>query len=206
MFCQHHTNEHQETLDRRLQSLVTDTDQITNQLSEEQIQLEYVKCWADIDLWEQGEIENIQRTADLMRQEVTDAVGECLFQPRQELGLLLDSLDLARDNLKKFDEIDLNQWEELLDRVKTLAKFVVTFSNFDDGLELLVTGKQLEDLTSFEDNTRHSIGLVPVSYPQLQRINHREVNEPVAQLRRSAAAEIPFERRSFYPLRWRVSV
>ncbi|CAF1428660.1 unnamed protein product [Adineta steineri] len=179
-----------------------------------------------------------------MRQEVTDAVGECLSQPRQELGLLLDSLDLARDNLKKFDEIDLNQWEELLDRVKMLAKFIVTLSNFDDGLELLVTGKQLKDLTSFEDNARHSIGLVPISYPQLQRINHREVNEqlnptaqhrfdpidnrqaqedrpllipvewderrnnqrPVTQLRRPAAAEIPFERRSFYPLRWRVSV
>ncbi|CAF1501170.1 unnamed protein product [Adineta steineri] len=179
-----------------------------------------------------------------MRQEVTDAVGECLFQPRQQLDLLLDSLDLARLKLKKFDEIDLNQWEELLDRVKKLAKFIVTLSNFDDGLELLVTGKQLEDLTSFENNARHSIGLVPISYLQLQRINHTEMNEqtnptaqhrfhpihsrqaqesrnliipvvgyeyrnnqrPVAQLRRPAASEIPFERRSFYPLRWRVNV
>ncbi|CAF1456282.1 unnamed protein product [Adineta steineri] len=179
-----------------------------------------------------------------MRKEVIDVVGEFSFKPRQELGLLLHPLNLANEKLKKFDEIDLNQWEELLDRVKTLARFVVTLRNVGNGLELLVTGKQLKDLTSFEDNTRHSIGLVPVSYPQLQRINHREVNEqlnptaqhhfhpidnrqaqegrpllipvvgderrnnqrPVAQLRRSAAAEIPFERRSFYPLRWRVNV
>ncbi|CAF4070122.1 unnamed protein product [Adineta steineri] len=93
-------------------------------------------------------------------------------------------------------------------------------------------------------NARHSIGLVPISYSQLQRINYTEVNEqvnpttqhhfhqtdnrqaqesrnliipvegderpnnqrPVTQLRRPAAAEIPFERRSFYPLRWRVNV
>ncbi|CAF1504346.1 unnamed protein product [Adineta steineri] len=131
-----------------------------------------------------------------------------------------------------------------IDIHKTLAKFIVTLSNLDNGLELLVTGKQLEDLTSFEDNARHSIGLVPISYSQLQRINYTEVNEqvnpttqhhfhqtdnrqaqesrnliipvegderpnnqrPVTQLRRPAAAEIPFERRSFYPLRWRVNV
>ncbi|CAF1320174.1 unnamed protein product [Adineta ricciae] len=170
-----------------------------------------------------------------MRQEVIDAGGECLSKPRQELGLLLDQLDLVHQKVKAFDEIDLSRWKDLVDRVKMLSIFHVTLMDVDNGLELLVTGKKLENLIYSTDNDRHPIGLVPIPSSELQRSDHTGKNaqvdptenrrleesrtstalaegvehpnnqRPLTQLRRPAAAEIPFEHRSFYPLRWRIN-
>jgi len=227
-----------------------DNNDIAEQLKEEHIQAQYIECWSDIDIWEQEEMENIRRTANLMRQEIVDVVGERLYRPKQELSLLTNEINSVREAMKPFDEIDLNQWEYLLDRVKKLAKFTVTLRNVDDGLVLTLSGRNLED-ASLENTDRRLIGLIPITSPRLQSTNHiqsatqtdtttqtsfssinnmqsdqtqrleasandgminriartetQNNQRPTTRLARPRAAEIPFEHRNFYPLRWRVN-
>jgi hypothetical protein len=251
-FCQHHKDVHQRTLDQELNSLAVDNDEISRQLKEEHIQEQYVACWSDIDIWEQEEIENIKRTANLMRQEIIDVVGECMTKPRKEIGSLMCDISSALGGTKRFDEIDLDQWAYLLDRVKKLAEFTVKLNTVDKGLQLVLYGKNLEDISSLENTDRHDIGLKPITSQQLQGMNHIQSNSEtnpttqnefssgyniqsnetqtsrtpldistmntiggaqhqnnqgaITRLVRPRAAEIPFERRTFYPLRWRVNL
>jgi hypothetical protein len=234
----------------RLKLLDNDLAQISEKLNEENINAQYASCWQDIDMWEENEIGLIKETANLMRQEIIDVVGERLYRPRQDLSMLTTEINKARERMEAFNENDLERWKRVLDRVKKLAEFTITLSNTDDGLELTLSGENVEDAFSSENTNRQVSGDIPISSPQLQRMDHiqdtpetipatennssstnnmqsnqtqvsatsanigsiqrvgaveRETRErPTTTLiRRRAAAEIPFDRRSFFHLRWR---
>jgi hypothetical protein len=234
----------------QLKSLDNDLAQISEKLNEDNINAQYVLCWEDIDMWEQKEIGLIKETANLMRQEIIDVVGERLYTPRQDLTVLTTEINKARERMEDFNENDLERWKRILDRVKRLAEFTIILRNRGDGLELTLTEENVEDTFSSENTNRQVSGDIPISSLQLQRIGHIQdspetipatENNPSSTnnmqsnqtqssatsanigstqrvggvehenrerptttlIRRRAAAEIPFDRRSFFHLRWR---
>ncbi|CAF1162458.1 unnamed protein product [Rotaria sp. Silwood1] len=164
--------------------------------------------------------------------------------------MLTTQINEARQKMKAFDEIDLKRWEDILNHLKKLAAFTVTLKNINNGLELLVTGEDVENDSPLENIDRHRNGLIPITSPQLQNTYHNQNNSkmmstilnnfsstnnvesneirssiasantesigrtgdagrhnnerPTTTLVRNRAAEIPFEHRRFYPLRWRM--
>jgi hypothetical protein len=232
----------------QLNSLVNDLAQISEKLKEENMNAQYIPCWEDIDLWEQREIGLIKETANLMRQEIIDVVGERLYRPRQDLSMLTTEINKARKGMEAFNKNDLERWKHILDRVKRLAEFTIILSNRNGGLELILTGENVEDAVSSENTNREVRDDIPIS-SQLQRMdiqdspktvratenNSRSTNNMQSNqtqssttsanigsiprvggverenrerstatvIRRRAFAEIPFNNRDFFHLRWR---
>ncbi|CAF1402256.1 unnamed protein product [Rotaria sp. Silwood1] len=90
--------------------------------------------------------------------------------------MLTTEISEARQKMKAFDEIDLKRWEDILNHLKKLAAFTVTLKNINNGLELLVTGEDVENDSPLENIDRHRNGLIPITSPQLQNTYHNRNN------------------------------
>ena len=115
-FCLSHVNQHREELRHELEIVVQGHDDIKQQLSQPSLMDQDV--FDKIDLWEKKSIATIRKTAEAARNDLLKLIDSKNQSVSSTCQQIASDLQRARKT-DNFSEIDLQQWSDQLDELKT---------------------------------------------------------------------------------------
>jgi hypothetical protein len=113
-FCDEHTTEHREELSHQMDNINKDYRVFEEDLNDNILIQPYL---SHIDQWEHQSINKIQKTAEIARNDLL----KILDRVKNQFKTSSDQINQNR-KLKKYTEIDLNQWMEELKQLRHLYK------------------------------------------------------------------------------------
>jgi hypothetical protein len=116
-FCYHHVAEHREELNKQMDEVTTNHDQLQQTITEQQAQPKCHPLMKQIDIWEQNSIEKIHQAAKEAREQLLIVVDKHRTKVADALTLLTQELTKARNN-DDYVETDLNEWIEKIEKLK----------------------------------------------------------------------------------------
>ncbi|CAF1176808.1 unnamed protein product [Adineta ricciae] len=137
-FCRIHANEHRQDLDRQIDELSIDHDQLQQNL----IQHFDAKCqtllFKQIDQWEQSSIEKIHQFADETRNEIKQICSEQETNLAERLKTLTDDIKQSRED-DNFFETEIREWKTKLNELKDdlINCRAVSIQPIDDAIRII---------------------------------------------------------------------
>ena len=116
-FCRIHANEHRQDLDRQIDELSIDHDQIQQNLVEQFDAKCQTLLFKQIDQWERSSIENIHQFADETRNEIKQICSEQETSLAKRLKTLTDNIKQSRED-DSFFETEIREWKTKLNELK----------------------------------------------------------------------------------------
>ncbi|CAF3905655.1 unnamed protein product [Rotaria sp. Silwood1] len=116
-FCYRHVAEHRQELNKQMDELTTNHDQLQQTIVEQEAQPNCHPLIQKINEWEQESINKIHRTADDARKQVITILEMHRTQVIHDLTCLTEKLSEAH-KADDYVETDLKEWMEKLDKLK----------------------------------------------------------------------------------------
>lgn len=132
-FCFRHVSEHRQELNKQMDELTTDHDQLRQTITEQEAQPNCHPLMKKIDEWEQQSINTIHQAADDARKRLLTIIGQYRTEVADDLLSLTTQLSKARDE-DDYVETDLKEWSEKLDALKIdlNAAQIINFTQSND--------------------------------------------------------------------------
>ena len=153
-FCYRHVKEHRQELNKQMDEVTTNHDQLKETIIEHETQTNCHPLMKTIDDWEQQSIDKIHQAAYNARQQVLTIIGTCITQVAHDLVSLTKELSEARND-DDFVETDLKQWTEKLDKLKIdlAAARTIDFGEDDENKTSLISKIFINDASTDIFNT-----------------------------------------------------
>ncbi|CAF1084839.1 unnamed protein product [Adineta steineri] len=116
-FCSRHVTEHRQQLNRQMDEIGANHDQLKQLIVEQEAQPTCHPLMEQIDKWEQESITKIHQAADDARKQILTIICTHRTQVTDNLAVLTQELSRARDE-DDYVETELNEWIEKLDQLK----------------------------------------------------------------------------------------
>jgi outer membrane murein-binding lipoprotein Lpp len=147
-FCFRHVSEHRQELNKQMDELTTDHDQLRQTITEQEVKPNRHPLMKNIDEWEQQSINTILQTADDARKRLLTIIGQYRTEVTNDLSSLTTELNKARDE-DDYIETDLKEWSEKLDALKIdlNAAQIINFAQSNDQ-SVLIPKFQINDASA----------------------------------------------------------
>jgi hypothetical protein len=116
-FCLRHTTEHREQLQKSMNEIVYNYDQLKRNMKGQTAEQYQNILMEQVDQWEQRSIEKVRQLAEETRQELLVVVRERTDDLKEKIEQLKQQLDQARQD-GGFYENDLRDWMERLNELQ----------------------------------------------------------------------------------------
>jgi hypothetical protein len=117
-FCYRHVAEHRQELNKQMDEVTTNHDQLQQTIAEQEGQPSCHPLMKKIDEWEQQSVNKIHQAADNARKQLLTILDTYRTQVQNDLAHLTTELNKAR-NEDDYVETDLKEWTEKLDKLKS---------------------------------------------------------------------------------------
>jgi hypothetical protein len=137
-FCYRHVTEHRQELNKQMDELTTNHDQLQQTIADQTLQPNCHPLMTQIDAWEQQSIDKIHQAANDARKQILNIVGTYRTHVTTNLAHLTNELNKAR-NEDDYVETDLKAWKEKLDELQTnlTAAEIINFNHDNNETSLI---------------------------------------------------------------------
>jgi len=190
IFCQHHADEHRQSLYDQLDWLAVDHEDLVHTIDNiSSIKQTNYQSKRIIDKWEEESIKYIRKTANEARRALIDAIKTHINDVKEKLKLLTEKLNVVCNNHNiLFDERTLKQWATDLRNLKHEFVTTPTFTVRVHGNKPVVMPIIKIQPDSIYENFSHepqqnSLGLVPIknsTIPQVSSSSNTEQEKPIS--------------------------
>jgi hypothetical protein len=118
IFCPKHSIDHRNELGKQLEEIEVTHDLAQQTLIQQAEDPQQHPLLKKINQWEEESIVKIRQTAEKVRSELLNEATQHTTQVKQKLKILSDELRQGRDD-NDFSEIDLKQWMQKLDQLRS---------------------------------------------------------------------------------------
>lgn len=146
-FCDEHITKHREELSHQMENINKDYRVFEEDLNDNILIQPYL---SHIDQWERQSINKIQRTAEIARNDLLIILNRVKNQFKSSLDQINQN-----EKLKKYTEIDLNQWTEQLKQLRHLYKTSFTDDMIDEDQSSIPLIKIIDKNQSFSIDKSH---------------------------------------------------
>ncbi len=171
IFCEHHADEHRQSLYDQLDWLTVDHDDLVHTLnSTSSIKETNYQSKRIIDKWEEESIKYIRKTANEARRALIDAIKTHINDVKEKLRLLTEKFNVVCNNHNiLFDERILKQWATELRNLKhvflTSPSFIVRVHGNKPVVMPIIKIQPDSRYENFSNEPQqNSFGLVPIKH------------------------------------------
>ena len=136
LFCPKHSNDHRNELNKQLEEITMTHDLVQQTLNQQTEDPQNRPLIQQINQWEKKSIDLVRKTAEKLRQELLDGVTQDITQIKQNLQSLSNELREGREE-NDFSEIDLRQWTQRLEQLKSELLNPTTITLQEDSISLI---------------------------------------------------------------------
>lgn len=201
IFCQHHADEHQQSLYEQLDWLTGDHDDFLHKLNDQiSIKKTYQPSKAIIDQWEEDSIQHIRKIANEARKALNTAIETRINSVKEQLKSLTEKLQEitndhndSSDKKDNFDERNIKQWATELHNIKhdffTQPSFTVRIhANKPVVMPIIrIQPDTIDENHSNEQSQQqqYSLGLIPLSsFDQIEQRKRSLSNNSTTSLKK----------------------
>ena len=135
-FCPKHSLDHRTTLNKQLEEITITHDLLNRTLIQQTEDPEKRPLIQQINQWENNAIDHVRKKAEQLRQELLNDVTQDVTQIRQKLQSLSNRLRQGQEE-NDSSEIDLRQWTQRLEELRTELINPTTITLQEDSVSLI---------------------------------------------------------------------